>query len=110
MHTTIVTPITDFPQFWVTLAGICLLIAGNLAYIGYRRYHNMGGIFLNEIICLWIYKLLKGREKSKEIQKKIFANKKKNKIYGLSAIIGAMGSLLLAIVFVIGAILLTNSK
>lgn len=110
MDTTLARPLTDFPQFWEVAAGICLLLALYLAYIGYRRYKGKGIIYLNELIFLWIYKLIKGKEKSKEIERQIITDTKKNKIYGSSAIIGAIGSVLLSILFIIGAILMTNTR
>lgn len=108
MEKQLAIPLTDFPQFWGVLSGICFILAIYLGYIGYRRYQGKGTIYPNELIFIWIYKLLKGRDKSNQIKRQILKNAKQNKILGLSTIIGAIGSLILSILLLIGAIFIAK--
>jgi len=92
------------------LAVICLLLAIYFGYIGYKRIQRKGGLLPNEIIFLWFFQLLKGKEKRAQIERKMRADTKMNKMYGTSTIIGAIGFLLLSIFLFIGAILMRNFK
>ena len=102
-------PLSDFPQFWGVLAGICFLLAFYLGYIGYRRYQGKGALLPNELIFIWIYRLLKGRDKSNQIKRQILQNAKQNKTLGSSTIVGAIGFLILSIIFLIGALLMAKN-
>lgn len=103
-------PLSDFPQFWEFLAVLCLLLAIYFGYIGYKRIQGKGGLLPNELIFLWFFQVLKGKEKRIQIERKMRADTKMNKMYGTSTIFGAIGSLLLSIFLFISAILMRNFK
>lgn len=86
------------------------MIALYLFYTGYRRYRGMGGISLVERLVLWKNESIKAGKESKEAERKILAEIKKNKIYGLSAIFVAIGFTVVSIFSIIGAIIVTNTK
>jgi hypothetical protein len=93
-------PVSDFPQFWYACAGIFFLVAIYMAFSGYRRYH--GNLFLMECIFLLIYKLIKGKKKSNEIEQQMIKDTKWHKIYGDSGMIGAIWFLLFSILSLYG--------
>jgi hypothetical protein len=110
MNSSFEKPLTDFPQFWMVSAAIYLFIAVYLAYSGYKRYRGDGILYPNERIFLWIYQIIKGKKKSKEFEKQIIKDTRKNKFFGSSAIIGAIGSFLASILRLIGAFFMTNAR